>query len=129
MDPKLLFKAFLNSNIATNIYKGIAYFIDNPIELYYALYQLSSIRTILGEYAYFILYIYDKDIGKPIFPSDFIYFKYIDYYRYYYKFNENNPDYIIYIGRIKVIGKDYTTVYIYKEGNITLVINEYIDIK
>ena len=80
MDPKSLFKAFLNLNTINNIYKGIAYFINNLIELYYTLCWSSLIRTILGEYTYFILYTYNKNIGKPIFLLDFIYFKYIDYY-------------------------------------------------
>ena len=38
MDLKALFKAFLNSNTITKIYKGIVYLINNPIELYYILY-------------------------------------------------------------------------------------------
>ena len=38
IDPKSLFKAFLNSNAAAKIYKSIAHFINNPIELHYTLY-------------------------------------------------------------------------------------------
>ena len=38
IDPKALFQAFLNFNAALKMYKGIAYLVDNPIELYYTLY-------------------------------------------------------------------------------------------
>ena len=129
IDPKSLFEAFLNSDIVTNMYKGMAHFVDNLIELYYTLYWSSLVRTILGEYAYFMLYAYNKDIGKPIFPSDFIYFRCIDYYRCYCGFDEDDPNCMMHIGRVKAVGKDYTTAYIYEEGDIILIINECIDIK
>ena len=136
MDLHTLFQAFLNSETAKHIYVSIVHLVDNPIELHHALYWSNSIRTTSGEYIHFIR---GTDVGKAIFPLDFIYFQY---------FNDdddnddddNNNDYtyrlpkdnsrLLYISRIKAVGKNYSTEYDYIDyiSKITLIVQEYITI-
>ena len=126
MDPHALFQAFLNSETTKHIYIGIAHLVNNPIELYYALYWSNSVRTTSGEYAHFVG---GTDVGKAIFPSDFIYFQ---------CFNNDDDcacyllddDHLLYIGRIKAVGKNYSTEYDYINyaGEITLIVQECITI-
>jgi hypothetical protein len=46
-DPTHLYKAFMSSNIATNMHFGMAEYCDFPTELYHSRCWASSIRTIL----------------------------------------------------------------------------------
>ena len=110
------------------MYKSIAHLVDNLIELYYMLYWLSSIRITFGEYAHFVSNL--EDNGKAIFLSDFIYFYCCEEgnIHYYCRFNKNYLNYIIYISRIKAVSKNYTDdIYEYNK-EITIIVNEYINI-
>ena len=123
MDLYSLFQAFINSDTVTGMYKGIAYFIDNPNKLYYILYQSSSIRIIFGEYIYFLT---GTDVSKTIFPLDFMYFKCFDieYNRYLYSLLEENDNCILYIGRVKCIGKNYISDYTDYSSKIIIIVQE-----
>ena len=122
-----LFKVFINSDTATGIYKGIAHFINNLTELYYTLYWSNSIRTTSREYIYFPI---GNNVGKAIFPLDFIYFKYFDieYNRYLYYLLEEDDNRMLYISRIKCVSKSYTSDYTDYSGKITIIVQEYLTI-
>ncbi|OXV05303.1 hypothetical protein Egran_06929 [Elaphomyces granulatus] len=67
-DPIAVFTAFLRSDISNQMYFGLGEFCDNPRELWHSHAWRSSIRTSSGQFAHY-------PDGKPIFPSDFIFFR------------------------------------------------------
>ena len=67
-DPTHLYKAFMSSDIATNMHFGMAEYRDFPTELYHSRCWASSVRTTSGCYAHYP----DR---SPIFPSDFVEYK------------------------------------------------------
>ena len=64
-DPRVLFSAFLGSDVAKNMHKGFAHFVDTSTEIWHGNCWASSVKTTSDNYAH-----YTQD-GTPIFPSDF----------------------------------------------------------
>lgn len=125
MDPLSLYQAFLSSDTAKDIHTSIIHFVNNPNELYYLLAWLLSIRTTSGQYAHIISN--SEDNGKAIFPSDFVYYC-CARHKCHCRLPNNSPDFRMHIGRIKAVGKNFTSNVRQYSSEITLLINECIDI-
>ncbi|KAF5671852.1 hypothetical protein FCIRC_8597 [Fusarium circinatum] len=70
-DPVDLFKRVLSSQLANQLRLDVAFFVDDPKELYHSRAWASSVRTSSGHYAHFVDA--DGELGDPIFPSDWVY--------------------------------------------------------
>ncbi|KAI8171048.1 hypothetical protein KHU50_005759 [Colletotrichum sp. SAR 10_65] len=123
IDPVNLFKAVLSSDIAENqMHTGLAWFVDDPTELYHAHCWASSVRTTSGEFAHVAN---RKTKGlDPVFPSDFVLYCCVDDECVCQSASAKDPS-MAHVGRIFSVGRDYRSQYCTeKSGDIVLQVQE-----
>jgi hypothetical protein len=114
IDPVCLYTAFMNSDIADSMHKGMAEFHDLATELHHSRCWSTSVRTTSGEYAH------NKD-GSAIFPSDFVTFT---------CFDEECACMLereLHIGRVLGVGRFFQTDPHIPPGSVVLEIREAYD--
>lgn len=121
-DPECLFKAFLCSDAARNMHKGMAHFVDTPKELHHARCWSSSIRATSGEYAHFKNE--DGSDGDAIFPGDFVYYWCLDEDDCHLGCDLEDDIMKVHIGRVMGVGRDYFDEPIEEDHGILLQIVE-----
>lgn len=107
-DPPSVFKNIIASDIFTKMHHGLAYFVDEPRELFHSHAWASSIRTTSGQYAHIAPDMEASEThGAAVFPSDFVYFYCLDDGCYCKGIAEDSDDITdLHIGRVWGVGID-----------------------
>ncbi|OXV05389.1 hypothetical protein Egran_06843 [Elaphomyces granulatus] len=116
-DPIAVFTAFLRSDISNQMYFDLG---DNPKELWHSHAWRSSIRTSSGQFAHY-------PDGKPIFPSDFIFFRCHDYKCTRGCSKPGDPSSVQrqHVGRVHSVGRDFrSSIRRQAQGVITVEVQE-----